>query len=459
MNRISRHGGILAVLASAMSFASLAGIAGIAAADDLIVVDVDAHAVSSDQAGALFAFDPTAPIDAAPIIVAAADAGAPFEYIAGVAVSPLDGSAFTADWGTVSAAVVHRVDCATGAVTEAANDSRFIQPFALAFLPDGRLIVADWEADPSGLGPDSLGGIGHGAIFIVDVRSCTIGCPVALLSDGSNHPFGPSVVTAFEDPVGVQHDGMRNRILVADLGAPPSLGWTTAIYAVDIVTGDVSVVSTDPSFQALISLGIEPDGTILAVDRGNFSGPGDAFVWEVDPLLPVDANGGLLSGGSQYSYVEDIDVDLAGRIFLIDSGDWDPVSGSFIVPPGVFEIDPTIPNSNNNGVLINQSVEMVYPVAIATRQGACVASGRLAVNRSAARNSAAVRLQFVDGTCLQPPWSFCVDQFIDGALDGLTLTGEGAPSSPNSVRLYEHSDPVTTMKLRRMGSDLVFASN
>lgn len=426
-----------------------------AIADDLVVVDVDAHAVSSDLAGALFSFDPAAPIDAAPLALAAADAGAPFEFLGGLALSPLDGSAFIPDWGTVSPPVVHRVDCATRAVTQAAADPRFVQPLGAAFLPDGRLAVADWDADPSGLGPDSVGGLGHGAIFLVDVRSCIAGCPVTVLSDGSIHPFGPTVATAFEDPLAVQYDAPRNRLLVADLAAPPGSRWTTSLYAVDLVTGAVTVVSNDTSLVALRALGIETDGTILAVDGGSL--PGDGIVWEIDPLLPADANATLLSRGPQYSFVEDVDVDSAGRIFVIDSGDWN--GSSFDVPPGIFEVDPAIGNPDTNGILVNQSVELVNPFAIAARPGACVAAGRLAVNRSAMRSGASVRLQFVDGTCLRPPWSFCVDQFIDAALDGLILAGEGAPALRESLRLYEHSDPVPTMKLRRDGADLVFSAN
>jgi hypothetical protein len=433
----------------------LASHAGEAIADDLIVVDVDAHAVSSDQAGALFAFDPAAPIDSAPIVLAAADGGAPFEFLGGLAISPLDGSAFAADWGSLSPPVVHRVDCATGAVTQAAADPRFVEPLGATFLPDGRLVIADWDADPSGLGPDSVGGLGHGAIFVVDVRSCIAGCAVTVLSDGRSHPFGPSIESAFEDPIAVQHDAIGNRLLVADLAAPPSLGWTTSVYAVDLVTGAVSVVSNDTSFLGLRALGIETSGTILAVDGGNFAG--DGSVWRIDPFLPTDRNATLLSGGAQYSFVEDVDVDSAGRIFLIDSGDWN--GSSFDTPPGLFEIDTTNRNPSTNGVLVNQSIELVNPFAIAARQGACIPAGRLAVNRSALRNSASVRLQFVDGTCLRPPWSFCVDQVLDAALDGLVMAGEAAPARPESLRLYEHSDPVTTMKLRRVGSDLVFSSN
>ena len=226
-----------------------ATIAVVASADDLLVIDRDAHFASSDIGGALFSFDPSAPANTAPAILAAADRGAPFAMPLAVDVSPLDGHALVTDLPWMADPAIYRFDCTTNAATTAATDPRFVAPLAIAFLPDGRAVVADADADPSRLGPDSFGGAGHGALFLVDMRSCTAGCPVSVLSDGRLHPFGGSG-SAFEDPRAVAYDRSRDRLVVGDSNASPR-GWISSVFAVDIATGAVSLISTNSSWNPI----------------------------------------------------------------------------------------------------------------------------------------------------------------------------------------------------------------
>jgi hypothetical protein len=85
----------------------------------------------------------------------------------------------------------------------------------------------------------------------------------------------------------------------------------------------------------------------------------------------------------------------------------------------------------------------------------------LAVNRSVrllpAGPTPPVASAFAAG-CRVPPHALCAEETVPGALDGLVLMGEAARTGVPSLRFYEHSDAVDTMKLRRAGDDLVFSS-
>jgi hypothetical protein len=53
-----------------------------------------------------------------------------------------------------------------------------VDPVGGDTLPDGRLVLADANADPLGLGEDGTGkgvhGTGHGAILVVDTEALTL---------------------------------------------------------------------------------------------------------------------------------------------------------------------------------------------------------------------------------------------------------------------------------------------
>ena len=87
-------------LSLALASASIAATASAGpASSNLLVIDQDAEQVNLRSAGALYNVDVAAAPGSAPAIEAAATAGAPFELISGVAISPVDGRAYVADVG------------------------------------------------------------------------------------------------------------------------------------------------------------------------------------------------------------------------------------------------------------------------------------------------------------------------------------------------------------------------
>jgi hypothetical protein len=344
-----------AVLATAPALAQ-------APATQLLVIDQDASYVADDNAGALFNLSLSAGTSVAPGLEAGATLGAPFELVSGVALSPIDGRAYIADLGVAPSNVgrIYAADGSDGSVELIWEGAPLVAPFSLAFAPDGRLFIADAEADPSGIGPAPQCGY-HGAIFMIDTASCTTPCAPTLVSDGRLHPFGPTVRSAFEEPLGIAYDPVRDRIYVADACASP-LGWAGSLYSVVPSSGRVALVASQDRFYSLISVETRPDGTPLIVDQGVAAG--DSVVWTVDLSNPdPETNTVELTAGTQYSMIQDVSVDAADNVYIVDWGDYDSASGTYIVPPGIYTIDPTDPDPDTNGVLLNESVEWITPVA------------------------------------------------------------------------------------------------
>jgi hypothetical protein len=86
----------------------------------------------------------------------------------------------------------------------------------------------------------------------------------------------------------------------------------------------------------------------------------------------------------------------------------------------------------------------------------------LAINRQVALTASGpmppVGDQFDPG-CRLPPFTLCPDERVLGDLEGLSLVGEAAAGGTSALWLYEHSDPVSTLRVERAGDDLVFHSN
>ena len=326
----------------------------------LLVIDQDAGLVDPNSAGALFNVDLQAATDASPAMEASATGGAPFELVSGVAFSPIDGRAYIADLGTASPPRVYAVDAA-GSVETIWEGAPLVQPFSLAFMPDGRLLIADPEADPSFLGVDPTCG-NHGAIFVIDTAACTAPCAPTLLSDGTLHPFAGTIVSAFGEPLGVAYDPVRNVIYVADSCASV-LGWAGSLYSVNPTTGRVALVATNDRFYSLLSVDVRPDGTPLLADQGSVAG--DSVVWTIDVTNPdPEANAVELTAGTQYSVIQDVVVDpVTDTVYLVDWGDYDIPSDTYIVPPMIWMVDETNTNPGTNGVLVNDSIEWLTPVA------------------------------------------------------------------------------------------------
>lgn len=362
MRRLPRLGAallaVLAVLAAAPAVAQ-------DPTERLLVLDQDAHYVNDTNAGALLNFELAGGLDAAPFVEAAADLGAPFEFLSGLGISPHDGWAYATDLREVPPGRILRMEGSTGVVEVLSDDPRLVRPFSLTFLADGRVVIADLDADPAGLGPDGNGLPGHGALWVLDPTDCdATGCRLDLLSDGTDHGPMPGVgATAFEDPAGVAYDPVRDVLYVADAFADP-LGqdYIGAVYSVDPVTGRVETVSSAFEFLALTGMAVRSDGTPLALDALR----DDPVVFEIDPAnTDPENNFTFLTRGTQYALLEDLAVDETDRLFVVDSGEWNDVTMSFDIPPGLFRVDEANTDPETNGVLVNESVELALPVGLA----------------------------------------------------------------------------------------------
>jgi hypothetical protein len=64
-----------------------------------------------------------------------------------------------------------------------------------------------------------------------------------------------------------------------------------------------------------------------------------------------------------------------------------------------------------------------------------------------------------DPGCATSPFTICADEVVPGALGSLVLPGEADGGGQDALSLYEHSDAVETMKVRRVGLDLHFLPN
>jgi sugar lactone lactonase YvrE len=345
-------------------------VAAQAPSTNLLVLDIDAEPIldSGNQiitAGALFNVDLGAATDAAPVVAASAPLGAPFKLVAGVALSPVDGHAYVADVGVDVGDLPKILSIgADGSVDTIWSGPPLVSPNGLDVMPDGRLLIADMEADPSGLGAAANCGVGHGAIFILDPAACP-SCAPQLLADGSNHPFSPIFPSVFGDPIDVAYDPGSGLVYVADLCGSP-LNYSGSVYTVDPADGRVALVSSMPEYVYLVGLALRPaagGGTdVLVVDAGLDTD--QSVVWKVDPSNPdPETNGTRLSFGTQYSQLQGITVDATGKIFVVDWGEYDDASQSFIEPPAVFSIDESIPTPTTNAVLVNDTTLFVTPIA------------------------------------------------------------------------------------------------
>jgi sugar lactone lactonase YvrE len=314
-------------------------------AQHLLVLDQDAHAVSAEFAGALYNMDLSQPSSTLPALEIGADTGAGiFQGISGVAISPWDGSAYISDVGPPGTnapdGAIYRHEQGSGAISTivAAGHPLLYDPFQIAFHEDGRLLVADWESDPSGFGPDWVGGLGHGGVFWVDPVTGT----VTLISDGTNHdvPGIDPAESVFQDPIGIAWDPVRELIYVADFSADGDNDgfFNGTLFSVDPANGQVRVVSAYWNFAAPIACAVRANGRPLVLD----SVEDDSLLLEVDPgIADLTDNVNFITAGAggQYYLLEGLTVDENENIWVVDLGEWDDVDLEFIVPPGVYRVD------------------------------------------------------------------------------------------------------------------------
>jgi DNA-binding beta-propeller fold protein YncE len=196
--------------------------------------------------------------------------------------------------------------------------------------------VVDWESDPSGFGPDAVGGVGHGAVFSVDPGTGAL----SLLSDGRNHdvPGLDPALPAFQDPIGVAWDPVRELLYVADFSADGDNDafFNGTLFSLDLATGQLRVVSAYWNFAAPTGVAVRPDGRPLVVDAVQ----DDSAVFEIDlSATDLTDNVTFVTSGSQYSLLEGVAVDETDALWVVDIGEFDDVSGTFVVPPGVYGVD------------------------------------------------------------------------------------------------------------------------
>lgn len=343
MSALTLSSRLLAVVLTAGLFATVA--TAQEDAHQLLILDQDAHAVSSAVAGALFNFDLSQPSSTAPALEIGADGGGGlFQGISGVAVSPWDGAAYISDVGPpltgAADGAIYRYEAGSGTLSTvvAPGHPLLLDPFQIAFGDEGVLLVADWESDPSGLGSDWVGGAGHGGIFSVDLASGAL----TLVSDGTNHdvPGIDPAESAFQDPIGIAWDPVRRLIYVADFSADGDNDgfFNGTLFSVDPATSQVRVVSAYWNFAAPIAVAVRPNGRPLVLD----SVEDDSLLLEVDlGASDLTDNVAFITAGAggQYALLEGVAVDEAENIWVVDLGEWDDVDMEFIVPPGVYRVD------------------------------------------------------------------------------------------------------------------------
>jgi len=344
-----------------------------APSSNVLVLDIDAEPILDSNgvdiitAGAVFNVDVNAATDADPAVEASAPLGAPFKLVAGVALSPIDGHAYVADVGVDIGDLPKILAIAEdGSVNTVWSGPPLVSPNGIDVMPDGRLLISDMEADPSNLGTAATCGVGHGAIFVLDPSACP-SCAPQVLADGSNHPFSPILPSVFGDPIDVAFEPRSGLVYVADLCGSP-LGHTGSIYTVDPADGRVALVSSMPEYVAIVAVALRPatgGGTeVIAVDAGPFDQFDQSVVWRIDPTDPdAETNGTRLSYGTQYAQLQGVAIDAAGKIFLVDWGQWDDDDQVFLKDPSLFVLDESVASPTSNAVLVNHSTLMVTPIA------------------------------------------------------------------------------------------------
>lgn len=333
--------------------------AGLRECAKLVVADPMADPGTGAPGGAIFDVDPDQPPDANSSL---AGGGPESVFLADCAVA--GGDVFLADLeadpsllgpdanGNPGHGAIFRMDGLTGALSLVADGTNcggsiascgaggvFVDPVSIAAdLASGMLLVADPDADPSGLGVDALGHAGHGALLRVDPVTGL----VELVADGSNYPAGipggaPSV---FEDPVAVAV-GRDGAIYVADQLARPDarVSAAGAVFRVDPATGIVTLVAANDRFRGLRDVAVEPDGLLLVLDR--LAG-GKGTLFRVSPAGPPDGNIVAFLASSAWVEPAGVVADGMGRIHVLDTAA-DPLVGA---PDGysgaVFDVDAAL---------------------------------------------------------------------------------------------------------------------
>ena len=189
-----------------------------------------------------------------------------FGALYGAAVGP-DGVIYVAD----ASGVIYRVDPNTGVRTVLATGGFLVNPTGVALDGAGNLIVADAGASSGNGGAD-------GAIIKIRLSDGS----QTRVSDGSNATQG----NAFLDLLGLAVDA-NGDYLVTDFAA-------VAVYRVNHVTGNRTVLSSGDNLSRPTGVAVEADGNIVVAD---FDAGGSGEIIRLDPVSgaqTVLASGGLI---------------------------------------------------------------------------------------------------------------------------------------------------------------------
>ncbi|MEM7245433.1 MAG: hypothetical protein AAF533_08815 [Acidobacteriota bacterium] len=159
----------------------------------------------------------------------------------------------------------------------------FVEPTGLAWWPGTELlVVADPEADPLGLGPDRLGGSGHGAIYSVSIATGE----VALISAGDVHSESlPDGRPIFEDPIAVTFDEAGVLHVLDRSALRPSDTHRGIWFTVNVATGRASLANVPSEPADLRDLALGPtDAWLLGGGTGGLA-PG---IWSMGMMGPLE---------------------------------------------------------------------------------------------------------------------------------------------------------------------------
>ncbi|MBK8230014.1 MAG: DUF11 domain-containing protein [Candidatus Eisenbacteria bacterium] len=141
---------------------------------------------------------------------------------------------------------IYRVDLDTGATEVAYSDTTLRLPTSMAFLPDGRLVVADAEMDPGNFGNR------NGALFAID------------LSTRETTVFATS--PQFETPISIT-PRPEGGFYLADQSASPfgGSGRAGAVFSIG-ADGVAALLSDSKFFRRLSTIGLRADGHPIMTD-------------------------------------------------------------------------------------------------------------------------------------------------------------------------------------------------
>lgn len=408
-------------------------------ATDLTLLDADAQPLSASVAGAVLAVTLGDSADAPPLLVA--DGAAPgWSHLSGLARLS-DGRHVVSDLGPSAALAqdgrLFTIDPA-GVATLLSADARLREPVDVTELAAGVLAVADRAADPSGLGLDSQGTDGHGALFAHEAGALRV------VADGTRHavPGVTAGTSVFEDPVAVARDPATGGTLVLDFNAaiPGSAGWG-ALFLVD-ATGFVTLLSAHEDFYDLVDVATLSDGTILVLDgeRGN------SRLYRIDRgAADLTRNATLVSHGAQHAKLEGLAVGPRDAIFVVDSGEVDAVSGALRRAPSLSRIEPLLP-ARQNADVVHQGAQLLLPLQLAVESRDVSEGLAVSVATPLSAGMAGVRALLAPARAVAP-WSFEPAVVGPGALGAASVTASA--SRVPSLRLVQHSADVSDMRLSR----------